>query len=72
MSKVPYRLKESFLSLERDEMDKAVWSAFELESEIQWRWPEPGREYITVQLMALFPSGWNILDSGETPGPMFL
>lgn len=43
MSKAPYPLKDSFLNLDQDEMDKVVWSALQLESEIQWRWPEPGK-----------------------------
>lgn len=34
MSKAPYPLQESFLSQDKDEINKAAWSAFQLTSEI--------------------------------------
>lgn len=61
-----YPLKESFSELDAQEMDRAVRSAFQLGSDIQWRWPNPSERiyhrpsdgFIPVWLEHL-RSGWN-------------
>lgn len=66
LNKDLYPLKESFLNLDPQEMDKAVRAAFQLGSDIEWRCPQPGERifyrpndgFVPVWMEHL-RSGWN-------------
>lgn len=53
VGRAPYALKEKFANLPHAEMDKIIRATFHLDPEISWRWPRPGREFITGVMMVM-------------------
>ena len=67
MSTPPYPLKESFLNAREEDIDGAVRSAFQLGSEIQWRWPEPHERIYHRPADGFVPVWLEVLRSGWHP-----
>lgn len=73
VAKDSYVLKDDLDTLESVEMDNAVRDAFQLDSQIQWRWPFPGVRIYNSPADGFIPVWLEHLRSRWNPRcPMFI